>query len=54
MRPPADESDRCDVCGARGVTTFVPFAMWQGPALVVGDACSYCASTLGIVVEASA
>jgi hypothetical protein len=50
-RPPPDEGDRCDVCGARGVVTFVPFAMRQGPALVVGDACPACASILGIVQE---
>ena len=23
-RPPADEADRCDICGARGVVTFHP------------------------------
>lgn len=53
-RPPADESDRCDVCGARGVVTFAPFAMRSGPALVLGDACPSCADTLGIVGEISA
>jgi hypothetical protein len=53
-RPPPDEADRCDVCGDRGVVTFVPFAVRQGPALVVGDACSDCAAVLGIVQEASA
>jgi hypothetical protein len=52
-RPPADESDRCDVCGARGVVTFMPFAMRQGPALVVGDACAACADVLGIRQEAA-
>jgi hypothetical protein len=50
-RPPPDEADRCDVCGARGIVTFVPFAMRQGPALVVGDACSGCAEILGIRQE---
>lgn len=50
-RPPPEESDRCDVCGARGVITFVPFAMRQGPALVMGDGCTSCAATLGIVQE---
>lgn len=53
-RPPADESDRCDVCGQRGVTTFVPFAMRQGPALVMGDGCPTCAAVLGIRQEVSA
>ena len=50
-RPPPDESDRCDVCGARAVGTFVPFAMRQGPALVVGDACTACAGGLGIRID---
>lgn len=53
-RPPPGESDRCDVCGARGIVTFVPFAVRQGPALVVGDACAGCAAVLGIVQEVSA
>ena len=53
-RSPPDESDHCDVCGARGIVTFVPFAVRQGPALVVGDACSDCAAMLGIVQEATA
>jgi hypothetical protein len=53
-RPPTDESDRCDVCTMRGVMTFVPFAMRQGPALVLGDACTDCAAVLGIVQEATA
>jgi hypothetical protein len=47
-RPPPDEADRCDVCGARGITTFVPFAGRHGPALVAGDACPACAGVLGI------
>jgi len=50
-RPPPDETDRCDVCGARGVVTFVPFAGHHGPSLVVGDACAACADVLGIVRE---
>jgi hypothetical protein len=52
-RPPPDEADRCDVCTTRGVTTFVPFAMRQGPLLVVGDACPHCAGVLGIRREAA-
>lgn len=47
-RPPPDEHDRCDVCTARGVVVFVPFAIQQGPALMVGDACPECAAVLGI------
>jgi hypothetical protein len=50
-RPPVGENDRCDVCTARGVTTFVPFAVRLGPALLAGDACRSCASTLGILQE---
>ena len=53
-RPPADEADRCDVCGARGVVTFHPFAVRNGPALVVGDACQTCAGTLGIRITEEA
>jgi len=52
-RPPPDEADRCDVCGARGETTFHPFAGQHGPAMVMGDACPRCASVLGIVQEAA-
>ena len=52
-RPPPDAADRCDVCGARSVSIFHPFAMRQGPALVMGDACPRCASVLGIVQEAA-
>jgi hypothetical protein len=47
-RPPPDEADRCDVCEARGVVTFVPFACRQGPVIVSGDACRACAEVLGI------
>jgi len=52
-RPPRDEDDRCDLCGARGVVTFVPFAVRQGPALVAGDVCRGCARILGIMDAAS-
>lgn len=51
-RPPADEADRCDLCGARGVVIFQPFAVRLGP-LVVGDACRGCAHVLGIMDAAS-
>jgi hypothetical protein len=40
--------DECDVCTARGVTTFHPFAVRQGPLLLAGDACPSCATVLGI------
>src|SRR5205823_5522990 len=26
-RPPAEDSDRCDICGGRGIDCFVPFAL---------------------------
>jgi hypothetical protein len=47
-RPPAGEDDRCDLCGARGVVMFVPFACRQGPALIAGDVCTACAGLLGV------
>ena len=53
-RPPRDEDDRCDLCGARGVVTFVPFAVRHGPALIAGDVCPDCAGVLGIREEAGA
>lgn len=46
--PPPDEEDRCDLCGARDIVTFVPFATRSGPALLVGDACTDCAAVLGL------
>jgi hypothetical protein len=52
--PPRGEDDRCDLCGARDVVTFVPMAVRQGPALVVGDVCIACANVLGIAQEVSA
>ncbi|HZO30068.1 MAG TPA: hypothetical protein VFH48_29200 [Chloroflexota bacterium] len=52
-RSPADEADRCDLCGARGVVIFQPFAVRLGPTLVVGDACRGCAHVLGIMDAAS-
>jgi len=52
-RPPPDEDDRCDVCGARGVVIFHPFAVRQGPALIAGECCPDCATVLGIRREAA-
>jgi hypothetical protein len=52
-RPPVGEDDRCDICGARGIAIFHPFAVRQGPALIVGDACRACADVLGIRSEAA-
>ena len=53
-RPPRDEDDRCDLCGARGVVTFVPFAVREGPVLIAGDVCLSCADVLGIAQEVGA
>ena len=53
-RPPPDDVDRCDVCDRRGVVTFSPFAVRQGPLLLIGDACQPCAGTLGIRIEQEA
>jgi hypothetical protein len=52
-RAPISEDDRCDLCGVRGVVTFVPFAVRHGPALIAGDACPGCARNLGIMEAAS-
>jgi hypothetical protein len=52
-RPPAEDDDRCDVCTARGVTTFHPFAVRLGPVLLAGDVCPSCAAVLGIREEAA-
>ena len=53
-RPPPDEGDRCDVCGTRGITVFVPFAVRQGPAVIAGDVCASCADVLGVVQNVGA
>lgn len=45
-RPPADEDDRCDWCGARGIEVFVPLALQSGPLVVLGDACDACSVAL--------
>lgn len=45
-RPPDDESDRCDWCGKRQVTTFTPMHIAHGPLMVLGDACEECATAL--------
>lgn len=45
-KPPAGEDDRCDWCGARGVEIFKPFAIQQGPLVLIGDACPTCAEAL--------
>ncbi len=45
-KPPADEDDRCDWCGARGASLFTPVAFQRGPLVVIGDACDACAAVL--------
>lgn len=51
-RPPADEDDRCDWCGGRGVERFQPLVMQGGPLVVMGDACGDCAAAMVQEVEA--
>lgn len=46
--PPPDEDDRCDLCGERDVSRFVPFVLSYGPTLVAGDVCMGCAGVLRI------
>lgn len=46
--PPAEDADRCDLCGARGIAWFVPIALTSGPLTVIGDVCSACAGVLGL------
>jgi hypothetical protein len=53
-RSPPDESDRCDLGGARGVEMFSPFVVRHGPALISGDVCQSCAEVLGIVERVGA
>jgi hypothetical protein len=48
-RPPADEADRCDVCGSRGHSRFWPIQVSVGPAVFLGDAGSCCAEALGLI-----
>jgi DNA-directed RNA polymerase subunit RPC12/RpoP len=52
--PPAEDEDRCDLCGTRGIAKFWPFAMRQGPTLVSGNCCASCADILGISGKAMA
>lgn len=51
--PPPEDADRCDVCGSRGVSRFVPFVVSVGPTLVSGDVCPSCAGALGIQERAA-
>jgi hypothetical protein len=37
-----NESDRCDVCGARGVHQFWPLRLGAGTLVVLGDCCDAC------------
>lgn len=46
VHPPADEDDRCDWCGERGVTTFAALSYQWSVLLVVGNACADCAAAL--------
>jgi hypothetical protein len=44
--PPADEDDRCDWCGRRGVATFRAITYKLGAILIGGDACPECTRAL--------
>lgn len=46
-RPPADEADRCDLCGSRGITEFWPLRVAVAYWIVLGDTCQPCAHELG-------
>jgi hypothetical protein len=46
--------DECDLCGAKGVVTFVQFVVRHGPALISGDVCRDCADVLRIAQEVGA
>lgn len=50
-RPPPDEDDRCDVCGARGVRNFKPFVVHDHQLIFAGDACRHCAEVAGAFPE---
>jgi hypothetical protein len=41
-RPPAQDADRCDVCGRRGIARFTPFELATGPLVLCGE----CAATI--------
>lgn len=45
-KPPADEADRCDICGSRGNATFTPFRTVAGTTVFLGDAGNCCASQI--------
>ena len=45
-RPPPDEGDRCDWCGARGQVVFRAIAIQLGTVVVLGDAGRCCAGVL--------
>lgn len=45
-KPPADEDDRCDWCGAVEVLEFIPITISVGPLIVTGDACRSCGEAL--------
>ena len=54
LRRSVTRVDECDLCGRRGVVTFIPFAVRMGPGVIAGDACRSCADVLGIVQEVGA
>lgn len=47
--PPADEADRCDLCGTRDVTAFLPLLAASLHWLIVGDICETCAQATHVI-----
>lgn len=45
---PITADDECDVCNEKGVVTFVPFSVQQGPVMLAGNACPSCTNVFGI------
>jgi hypothetical protein len=45
-QPPPDESDRCDLCGSRGNSSFWPVMFTMSAYVVIGDTCRPCAEAL--------
>lgn len=47
--PPADEDDRCDLCGSRGHAEFVPIVAQAGHIVIAGDVGPCCARLTEVV-----
>lgn len=51
-KPPTGDADRCDLCGSRGISWFIPFVAAIGPTLIAGDVCQSCARILNVAEAA--